>query len=136
MNIVWDDSFSTGIAEIDGQHKEFIKLIQRIEILHKKNSSQDFIRRILQELTKYAEYHFVSEENLMLLLKYPSIKAHQVEHQQLLRSVKYRVEAFENGLETLEAVIDFLITWFTSHTVQEDRKIGEYLSAQAASAES
>ena len=131
MGIAWNDSLSTGVAEIDAQHKDFIKLIQRLQILHDKNGSKEFIHRILLELAKYAEYHFISEENLMLLFKYPLLTQHQEQHQMLLRSVKYKLEAYENGSLSLGEVIAFLSDWLLNHTTKEDRKIGDYLRSQA-----
>jgi len=136
MGIAWNDSLSTGVAEIDAQHKDFIKLIQRLQILHEKGSSKDFILRILLELAKYAEYHFVSEENLMLLFNYPFLKQQQEQHQMLLRSVKYKFEAFENGILSLEEVIAFLSDWLISHTTKEDHKIGDHLRTREENPES
>jgi len=136
MGIAWNDSLSTGVAEIDAQHKDFIKLIQRLQILHEKDGSKEFILRILLEMAKYAEYHFVSEENLMMLFKYPLLTQHQEQHNMLLRSVKYKIEAFENGILSLEEVIAFLSDWLLSHTAKEDGKIGDYLGSREENPES
>lgn len=128
--IAWDESVSSGIEEIDLQHKEFFKIIQRLQILNDKGSGKDFTLRILQELVKYTEYHFISEENLMILTKYPSIEHHQLEHKKLLRSLNYWIQAFEDGNEKLAALLSFLASWLTSHTKSEDCRIGEYLNSR------
>lgn len=129
--IAWDDSLSSGIEEVDDQHKEFIKLIQRLQILHDKGASRDFTLRILQELSKYAEYHFISEENLMFVTRYPMIEHHQVEHKKLLRALSSRIGAFEDGKASLGSLVTFLGEWVISHTRDEDSKIGKYLSTAA-----
>ncbi len=131
MMLAWDDSLSSGIEEVDLQHKEFIKLIQRIQILHEKNASKDFTFRILQELLKYAEYHFASEENIMSVMRYPMIERHQAEHKKLLRGLGYWIGAFNEGTESLGSLLNFLCAWLLCHTRDEDSRIGKYVSEVA-----
>ncbi len=126
--IAWDKALSSGIEEVDMQHKEFIKLIQRLHILSERRSARDFILRILQELSKYAEYHFLSEENIMFVTRYPMLERHQAEHRKLLRGLSYWVGAFENGSESMSSLLDFLSAWLISHTRDEDSRIGTYVS--------
>ena len=134
MMLTWDDSLSSGIEEVDVQHKEFIKLIQRIQILHEKQAPKNLTLRILQELLKYAGYHFASEENIMSVTRYPMIERHEAEHRKLLRGLQYWVGAFEDGSESLESLLHFLCSWLVCHTRDEDSKIGKYVSAIAVSA--
>jgi hemerythrin len=129
MNIAWDNTLSSGIEEVDVQHKEFIKLVNRLHMLQEKHSPKDLTIRILNELVKYAEYHFASEENLMFVTRYPLFEQHQLEHKKLLRALGYRASAFEDGSETLESLVSYLNAWLMSHTKDEDTKIGKYLNA-------
>jgi hemerythrin len=128
--IEWNESFSSGIEEVDNQHKELIKLIQRLKITQEKRLPKEFVLRILQETAKYSEYHFISEENLMLVTKYPDFKRHESEHKKLLHSLAYKIKSYQDDLEPLASLITFLTNWFTSHTREEDAKIGVYLEVQ------
>jgi len=47
--ISWDDSFSSGMEEIDNQHHDLIRLLQRLAILRDNGSPKDFVLRIPQE---------------------------------------------------------------------------------------
>jgi hemerythrin len=114
------------------QHREFIRLVQRLHILQEKRSSKDFTLRILNELAKYAEYHFASEENLMFVTRCPLMEQQQFEHKKLLRALSYRISALEDGSETLGSLVSFLTTWLLSHTKEEDTKIGKYLNSLTA----
>lgn len=136
MNIVWDESFSTGIEEIDSQHKDFIKIIQRLEILRRQDSSQEFVRRVLLELLKYTEYHFVSEENMMIVIGYPWLLVQQREHTRLLRTLNYKIDALQESLETLDDTIHFLTQWTIHHIKKEDGKIGDFVNERMNRTES
>jgi hemerythrin len=131
MKVAWDDSFSSGIEEIDSQHKEFIKLIHRLQIVSEKGSPAEFIHRMLLELAKYADYHFISEENLMIVTKCPLLERQRGEHQRLLRGLGQKIRDYEEGHETLDALIDYSISWFTNHTKEEDVKIGQHIAQVA-----
>jgi hemerythrin len=126
--IVWKDEYLTGIDEIDGQHKEFIKLINRLNIVHDMGDRKDIATRLLKELGKYAEYHFTSEENIMFLTRYPAIDRQRQAHEALLDEYSDRVQRYLNDKGTIEDIIIFLEGWFARHTVEEDRKIGGHLT--------
>lgn len=59
----WKEIYSVGVEEIDQQHKDFLKLINRLNILQGKGDPPLLISRYLRELGAYAAYHFASEEN-------------------------------------------------------------------------
>lgn len=130
MIIAWDDSLSTGIEEIDAQHKDLIKLMQRLYILQQKDFAREFIFRILQELEKLTEYHFLSEETLMLLLQYPLAKTQQAEHRKLLRVLVANIRAVEDNVKPLDEVLGFLFGWLKSHIKEEDMGIRNYIDTQ------
>ena len=125
--IEWDDDFSTGVEEIDRQHKDFVKLINRLNIVQEHGNKKAIAVRLLNELGKYVEYHFASEENIMFLTQYPALERQQQAHAALLDEYTNRVKTFLNDKGTIEDVISFLAGWFAKHTVEEDRKIGHHI---------
>jgi hemerythrin len=124
----WKETYSVGVEEIDRQHKDFLKLINRLNILHEKGDPPALISRYLRELGAYAAYHFVSEENIMVLVKYPGLSRQEAEHQKLLEAFSQRVKDYQAGSEGVDLRLQFLMDWFVSHTSLEDRKIGDHLS--------
>jgi hemerythrin len=127
LEIVWKESYSVGVEEIDRQHQDFIKLIRRLQILQEKNNPKHLVVRYLRELGAYAAYHFVSEENIMFLTKYPDQKKQETEHNKLLDQFKDKVSRVEAGELPLKSMIRFLEDWFLTHTGEEDKKIGGHL---------
>jgi hemerythrin-like metal-binding protein len=125
--LIWDDKYAIGVEEIDRQHMEFIKLLRRFNIGIQKAIPVAVQLRILQELVKYADYHFTSEENIMIFTKYPHLVTQQSEHSKLLSSLDRRVDGYKRAPENGEQFSDFLYDWFVNHTQIEDRKIADYI---------
>ena len=126
--MIWKDEYLTGVEEIDRQHKEFVKLINRLNIIQSYGDNADFALRLMNELDKYADYHFTSEENLMHITKYPKLETQEKSHRALLFKYRQWVESFKNHKADIEDVIKFLEAWFDGHTINEDKKIGEFLA--------
>jgi hemerythrin len=127
--LVWDQTFEIGVQEIDLQHKEFIKLLRRFNLGFQNEVPLTMQLRILEELIKYAEYHFCSEENIMLITRYPGVGAQQAEHGKLLVALTRKVEGYKRSPGSGEQLADFLYHWFVSHTQVEDRKFAAHLGA-------
>jgi hemerythrin len=125
--LVWDSSFSAGIEEIDAQHRDFFKLINRLQMAQDHDYSRQFMLRLAQELYRYAAYHFLSEENLMMVFNYPDLSTQQQEHEKLLQNLRTRVNDLEKGRADISALSDFVGVWLKNHTLTMDKKIGEYI---------
>ena len=91
MNLLdWSDDLSVHIDEIDNQHKELLKMINR---LHQAAESGDWSSKIvtltdvLLSLIAYLEYHFSTEEKYMIDNEYPEYDAHRDEHSKFVKEV-------------------------------------------------
>ncbi|MDQ1267153.1 MAG: hemerythrin [Bacteroidota bacterium] len=125
-SLVWDDSFLTGIDNIDFEHRIFFNLI--IEIVNEtkiQKTTNKLIRKV-RELIKYAAFHFESEENFMLDIDYPEYDYHKSLHFDLIQEFNINNYEFENEVITIQKYIKFLVNWFINHTINEDIKIGNY----------
>ena len=121
----WNSSFEVGHERIDFEHQIFLGLIKKLAETEK--SSEDTFARYLIELRKYAEFHFVSEENIMLDCDYPDYEIHHSHHIDLLQKFDDNYNRYKKqGLEEGEFVA-FLYEWFVHHTVIEDLRLSEYV---------
>jgi hemerythrin len=127
QEIVWRDTYSVGVEEIDRQHQDFVKLIRRLQILQERNNQKHLVIRLIREIGKYAEFHFVSEENIMYFIRYPDLPRQESEHGKLLAAFQKQISSYETGKSTLEGLIRFLIDWFANHSTEEDKKIGWHI---------
>lgn len=130
-DIRWDPSYSVGVEEIDLQHQAFIKIINKLQWAHGHGYPGELCVRLVRELRAYAVFHFMSEENLMLLHRYPALPHQEKEHRKLLEILDQKVQGVERGQEDLDGTSRFLFMWLISHTTEEDVKLGRYLSGRS-----
>jgi len=119
----WDENFETGIKRIDFEHEVFLELINSFKLAYEKGMAEVELKRIIIEIEKYAEFHFISEENFMLRINFPEYKQHQIIHLDLLEQLNLAKHIQNDFSEFL----GFLYKWFSNHTVFEDKKIQEFV---------
>lgn len=125
--ISWKDEYCIGIEEIDKQHMDYVKLINRFTVLFGSGAHIKLQDRLLLEILKYAEYHFVSEENLMIIYKYPDIAIQEKEHGILINSFKNKCSGLKEGSVNGNDLIQYLVSWFLNHTQEVDRRFAKYI---------
>lgn len=130
ISLQWDGKFEVGHERIDFEHRIFLGLIRDLSVEADKATDGARIERILGEIVRYADFHFVSEENIMTDIGYPGLEEHRCQHEMLLAQLRDRVQGFRAARELPQAIVEFLFQWFALHTSQEDRKIAQFLARQ------
>ena len=123
----WDYRYELGNERIDGEHRIFLGLIVDFHDAATQGASKDKLIRILNEISKYAEFHFVSEENIMTEYHYPEQKHHVQLHRRLLADVHDKLDQFKLDGIGSDEVFEFLFEWFAFHTTTEDKKLVGYI---------
>lgn len=126
-NIAWKDEYNIGLQEIDSQHQFFLKLINKII---DNSSDSDAVDNLIEELLLYTRFHFKSEENIMMQLRYPLIQDHQKIHLDLISKLSDLITTSKIKQNQLSEIIDFLVDWFIIHTTTEDKKIAIHEKSQ------
>ena len=131
IGIKWDEKFEIGHERIDFEHRIFVGLIRDLSLEHDANPHGPRGERILRELYKYAEFHFVSEENIMADVGYPDLAEHQRSHQIILAELQNRTHQLLAGQATADGIVAFLYQWFALHTTTEDKRIASFIQNAA-----
>ncbi len=126
----WQDKYSIGVEGIDLEHKNLLASVNKL--LCAQNMDKAIILKLADEVVLYAEFHFLSEENVMYLLKYPDISDHTEEHRNLIKQLKNKRKHLDESLDCLQEFVNFLIRWFVDHIQTTDRQLGEYIKAYKA----
>lgn len=122
-DVAWKDWFAVGHDTIDLEHKTFFSLINKANDYVKENRGEDDLLRIFDEILKYADFHFTSEENVMLECDYPYRQEHHEEHRRLMITLRQDITSFEGGNKPAQDIVRFLYHWLLDHTITEDLKI-------------
>jgi hemerythrin-like metal-binding protein len=128
--IQWSEKFSVGVEELDQQHQQLIKMLNRLILASESiDTNSETISEILQAMTRYAREHFKTEENFMKAYNYPDLKDHKQEH------IAYRKKTLDFSTATIlgvEAVpkilLAYLVDWWVHHILDEDMKYKSFFT--------
>jgi len=122
----WNRNFETGLNEIDRQHKTLVELLNKLAntLIHEEPIE---INLAFEELAKYADYHFETEENTWA--EYFGDDSWFINHQERHSSFLPKVlELKEKHAhlplhEVVEEIIKFLIRWLAFHIIDDDKRL-------------
>lgn len=140
--LAWDDSFATGVAEIDEQHMILVHTLNEASVKLKGDASLASLERITQDLLSYALYHFETEEELMQEYGYAEASAADAaQHMEQHRAFSSKVVAVREGIKqgtpiAPDDLLGFLNNWLVNHILNTDKKLGAYVSGRRASSSS
>jgi hemerythrin len=122
--IQWSEKFSVGVKELDEQHQQIVKMLNRlISAREHIDTHSEEISDILQEMTRYAQKHFKTEEKLLEAYDYPDLEKQREEHR------SYRLKTLDFSTATMigvnavpEILIAYLFDWWNHHILDDDMK--------------
>lgn len=121
-DILWKKSYSVGIDRIDMEHKIFLELIKNFQEETFEDDDEERVVSLILEIEKYAEFHFLSEENFMKKIGYPKLEQHKNLHFNLLEKLNI---VKHSKIATADFLV-FAVDWFVHHTTNEDRLIAKF----------
>jgi len=127
----WDDEkMSLGIKLIDDQHKELLKIINKLSTSISEYSQTEDVLNIINELIDYANYHFGTEEKLFDRFHYNEMEIHKKEHEKFINkftAIKNKITndkiyLMKNAIEIAQETFAYILKWFITHISGTDRK--------------
>ncbi|MDQ7092141.1 bacteriohemerythrin [Desulfosporosinus sp. PR] len=124
----WKDEYSIGVESIDEQHKHLFEIGNRIYDLLENYlyvDKYDKIVEIIQELGDYTKYHFKSEEDYMIQIKYPKYLSHKVEHDDFIQKIEeVNFKDLDNDQDKyIRDILTFVFNWILEHILKKDKFI-------------
>ncbi len=127
--VTWSSMLSTGVQQIDDQHKKLIEIVNRLNDAMHAGQGKEALGKVLNELVSYTVYHFGTEEKLMTEHRYADMTAHQAEHKKLVQDVSAFKTKFEAGNAMISTeLMNFLRDWLSKHIMGTDKKLGKSLN--------
>lgn len=121
--IEWTKELSVNVKEIDEQHKIFVGLMDELYNAITNNKASELLDGIIDELVKYTEFHFATEEKYFVQFNYEHAAEHKIAHEALLNGVNsFRSEKNENKIELAMKLLDFLENWLVEHLEIHDKR--------------
>jgi methyl-accepting chemotaxis protein len=124
----WSKKLELGIQSIDQQHRELVRLINKLNSAMRERKGAKEAEKILTNLAQYTQKHFSYEESLLEKHNYKDINAHKKFHRELIADVTSFKNSFEQGKAGLSMdIMNFLIDWLKSHILKTDKAYVTFL---------
>jgi len=121
--VLWNEKYNTGINEIDDQHKKLVNILNELYESFVDRTTNEKLKKVIQEMTAYTEYHFGVEEKYFKKFNYSGANEHIAEHQVFVQKVKTFQEDMELGKVSVTfQLMNFLRSWLIEHINGTDRK--------------
>lgn len=121
--IIWSDQFSVGVNELDEQHKELIKMINKLLDNQNAHVNSEVISDLLGNMRLYMENHFEYEDKLLKEYGYPNLEQHKEMHEEYGDEFRELIISVMNrNTDAPENMLINLSDWWTNHILHEDMK--------------
>ena len=123
-NLEWRAEFSTGLPEVDHEHRQLIGLINdALEKSAAVAAGRPEIMVALGEIYARTTAHFALEERLMLRLEYDQRHEHKRDHERLLDEIRQIMDTLEHeaGFDQ-DLFTSRLSAWFAEHFRTHDAR--------------
>jgi hemerythrin len=129
--VVWDESLSVQIDEIDAEHQRLIKMLNDLDQAMRKQQGREVVDAIIDGLIDYAKIHFRNEETYFERYGYPDAEAHKQEHASfIVQAFQFKRDYDQGKLMLSIEILDFLIDWLREHIKGSDQRYAEFLRQQ------
>lgn len=123
----WKPCIATHISEVDQQHKALFDFVNGVVRSVEEEVEEEILKQGLERLIDYTVFHFNTEEEILLKLKYPYLKKHQVEHRLITDQIlRFKGNLRKHNKIDIVELIAFLRDWIKSHTASSDLEYAAY----------
>ena len=123
MTILWDDSWNTGIAVIDQQHRKLLNLVNDLGDAMRAGKSKDVLEDVLTLLVNYTKTHFAQEEGLMSRASYAGLEKHKQQHADFILKIDDYEKRVKSGSSLVSIdMMRFLSNWLIQHIKGTDQQ--------------
>ncbi|MCK9200181.1 MAG: bacteriohemerythrin [Gallionella sp.] len=123
--IVFDREHHVGVTEIDEQHRELVRLVNRLNGAIKNREGDDVLHKLFEDLLSFTAFHFATEHRLMEQYGYGEIARHDAEHIQLVNEAEHLKTGLSQGRELL--ALQSIKDWLLNHIQYADKPLGKFL---------
>ena len=135
MIIELDESLLVGHEVIDKDHRDLVPLVNVFLASIRKGVGKHSLYDDVDEISVKFSAHFERENQLMAEFRYPDAQAHLAEHAALLADLGKFLQAVDDATDDeMVATTKSIEEWFLKHIAGSDKRLGQYLSEQAAKA--
>jgi methyl-accepting chemotaxis protein len=129
----WSDSLATGNEQIDAEHKQLIRALNKFFDVCSTSSDSDTMQKTINFLLDYTVKHFYNEEQLQIRYKYPGYDNHKKFHENFKKNVHdLMVEFINKGAsdELIKRAKHDIGEVIIAHIQHEDSRLAAHIKGQ------
>ncbi|MBZ0161176.1 MAG: bacteriohemerythrin [Notoacmeibacter sp.] len=119
--IDWRKEFETGIADVDHEHRELIRLINTLHDEIEADAEKAQVQAFLGEVFAKISAHFALEETIMRKHGYDEYLEHKAEHEELIDQLRNIMD--ESEIDYSKALSGVIRDWFVNHFKSKDARL-------------
>lgn len=119
--IDWRKEFETGIADVDHEHRELIRLINTLHDQIEADAEKAQVQAFLGEVFAKISAHFALEETIMRKHGYDEYLEHKAEHEELIDQLRNIMD--ESEIDYSKALSGVIRDWFVNHFKSKDARL-------------
>ena len=125
----WSDSYATGIARIDEQHKMIFRFAEDFREALDEGRGESVYGALLTSLALYIRTHFAYEEQCMEQFRCPVAAINKESHTRFASTVttfeaRFAADGFNPG--DARTLVDTVDAWLSSHICKIDVNLRDY----------
>lgn len=123
MALYWKEAYSTGVSDIDEQHKVLINNLNKFQEIVKRGDGEAVVTKMFAFLEQYIHKHFAFEEKWMAKVQCPVAETNKSAHQRFIQAfmnLKQRYEEEGVNEDLLNKIHTTLETWLRNHISEID----------------
>lgn len=126
--IIWGPSYSVGVGALDRQHERIVRTINLLCADHGASVRSETVSDVLNDLTSYANEHFLAEERLLEEHGYPELEDQKNEHRRYrLKVVEFCQSTMDRRDSVPEDLRVFVRNWWQDHILVSDMRYRSFL---------
>lgn len=132
--IMWDDSMTTGVPELDVQHKELLNRFNELVNALARGEGREETGKMLDYLQFYAQWHFGREERCMEEYRCPAAAANKEAHRQFLEKFGQLYQQYQDvGVkpQVMHDTFAELEAWIIKHIKRVDTQLAGCVNGHA-----
>ena len=127
LKVQWSDALNTGNRAIDNQHKYLVDIINDLAGAIETGQTAQSLKKIVNLLQYYTEWHFCKEEGCMDKLKCPAAARNKQAHAQFIETFlgfRRELESGGDSNEIATRMYKTLVAWLVQHIQGIDSQLG------------
>ena len=129
----WKDEYSVGIAIMDDQHRELIKLLVELSDALDRREKLD-VAFTLTRLDVYSLYHFASEEQLLARYAFYGLEDHKRDHDEFKKRIgalkSKHADSPDKEFEVAAEILGTVLDWVEDHLMLKDKEYARFIAEQ------